>query len=335
MKRRSAVLATAVMMAAVGATVALGASNPLVATGSASGVKTTSATLNATVNPGGRHTTYNFNYGLTAAYGATTAAKSAGSGTKAVPVKATVAALTPGTVYHYQVVASNSIGGSFGHDRTFKTAGHPPPGATTGGVLKVGHGFAILTGTVVPNGQSTNWVFQYGPRAGDYTATSNGGTVASTSLASTVSVSISPLPTGTTFHYRLLALHGNAFQVGQDESFTTLPFPRPLPRVSARTTPHQARSKPYVFTTSGSIRLPAAIPAAAGCNGTVAARYFVGSRSVGLGLAPVQPNCTYTGAVTFHNLIRHRSTRLRVEVRFRGNAYLASTSARVQRVRLG
>jgi len=335
MKRRFAVLTTAVVMAAFCASVALGASNPLVATGSASSVTTTSATLNATVNPGGRHTTYSFNYGPTAAYGTTTAAKSAGSGTKSVSVKATVAALIPGTVYHYQVVASNSIGGSFGHDRTFKTAGHPPPGAVTGGVLKVGHAFAILSGTVVPNGQVTNWVFQYGPRAGDYTATSNGGTVPATSLASTVSVTISPLPTGTTFYYRLVAIHANTFQAGQEASFTTLPFPRPRPRVSAKTTPHQARSKPYVFTTSGSVGLPASIPAAAGCNGTVAVRYFVGSRSVAVGLATLQANCTYAAAVTFHMLIKHQSTRLRVEVRFRGNAYLASTSARVQRVRLG
>lgn len=335
MKRRFAVPVAAIVMAAVGAAVALGASNPLVATGKASGITTTSATLNATVNSGGRHTGYYFDYGLTASYGVATAIKSAGSGTKPVAVKSTTGALTPGTPYHYRVVASNGLGTSYGLDRTFKAAGHPPPGAVTGGVLQVGHAFAILSGTVTPNGESTSWDFQYGPRVGDYTATSNGGTVPPTSLASTVSITISPLPTGTTFHYRLVALHPNASQVGQDASFTTLPFPRPRPRVTARTTPHQARSKPYVFITTGSLGLPASIPAPAGCNGTVAVRYFVGKRSVAVGLAAVQPSCAYASELTFHKLVNRRSTRLRVEVRFRGNAYLASTSARVQRVRLG
>ena len=335
MKRRLAVLVAAIAMTAVCAAVALGASNPLVATGKASSITTTSAALNATVNPASRATNYLFQYGPTTGYGLTTSTKSAGSGSKTVSVKLTASGLTPGTVYHYRVVAYNSIGTSYGQDRAFTTAGHPPPGAVTGGTLKVGHGFAILTGTVVPNGQATNWLFQYGPAANDYTASSNGGTVAANSLASTVAITISPLPTGTTFHYRLVALHANTYQAGQDESFTTLPFPRPLARVTGKTTPHEARSKPYVFTTTGSIRLPASIPAAAGCNGVVAVRYRVGNRSVAVGLATVQPDCTYTDEVTFRTLVNHRSTRLRVEVRFRGNAYLASTSARVQQVRLG
>jgi phosphodiesterase/alkaline phosphatase D-like protein len=335
MKRTFAALVTAMAMAAVCAAVALGASNPLVATGKASSITTTSATLNATVNPASRRTSYLFQYGLTTGYGLTTSTRSAGSGSKTVSVKLTASGLIPGTVYHYRVVAYNSIGTSYGQDRAFTSSGHPPPGALTGATLKVGHEFAVLTGTVVPNGQATSWLFQYGPAANDYTASSNGGTVAANSLASTVAVTISPLPTGTTFHYRLVALHGNAYQVGQDESFTTLPFPRPLPRVTAKTTPHRARSKPYVFITTGSIRLPASIPTAAGCNGIVAVRYFVRTRSVAVGLATVQPDCTYMGEVTFRKLVNHQSTRLRVEVRFRGNAYLASTSAGVRRVRLG
>jgi hypothetical protein len=335
MKRTFAVLVAVMAATAACAAVALAASNPLVATGNASSITTTSAALNATVNPASRATNYLFQYGLTTGYGLTTSTRSAGSGSKTVAVKLTASGLIPGTVYHYRVVAYNSIGTSYGQDRAFTTAGHPPPGAVTGATLRVGHGFAVLTGTVVPNGQATNWVFQYGPAANDYTASSNGGTVPANSLASTVAITISPLPTGTTFHYRLVALHGGTYQAGQDESFTTLPSPRPPGRVTAKTTPHQARSKPYVFTTTGSVRLPASIPAAAGCNGIVAVRYLVGNRSVALSLAAVQPDCAYTDEVAFGRLVNHRSTRLRVEVRFRGNAYLASTSARVQRVRLG
>jgi CSLREA domain-containing protein len=95
---------------------------PNVATGAAKNVKPRAATLNGTVNPGGRPTSYVFRYGTTKAYGSKTPATAAGSGRLNVPAAFRVKGLKPGTIYHYRLFATNSAGTESGADRTFKTA---------------------------------------------------------------------------------------------------------------------------------------------------------------------------------------------------------------------
>jgi hypothetical protein len=93
-----------------------------VTTAAAAQPRPTSATLHGQVAPNGRPTSYHFEYGKTAAYGARTLGADAGSGVPARPVFAALTGLTPATTYHYRVVASNSDGTSAGGDRTFRTA---------------------------------------------------------------------------------------------------------------------------------------------------------------------------------------------------------------------
>ena len=93
--------------------------SPTVTTGKATNVAMGSATLNGTVNPNGASTTYYFEWGLTSSYGNTTSAQSAGSGTSNVAVSADLTGLTPETAYHYRLVATNSVGTSYGVHRTF------------------------------------------------------------------------------------------------------------------------------------------------------------------------------------------------------------------------
>ena len=78
---------------------------PGVATGPASGVSSTTATLTGVVNPNGVTTTYEFQFGLTTAYGMQTTAATLTAGSVPVPVAQTVTGLTPGTVFHYRLVA--------------------------------------------------------------------------------------------------------------------------------------------------------------------------------------------------------------------------------------
>ncbi len=151
----------AITMAALSA-VALAASSPAVTTHSASSVKQESAVLNGTINPNGSATTYFFQWGLDQNYGVNGATHSAGSGTKDVNVHETASGLIPGTTYHYRLVATNKFGTSTGTDHTFKTAGHPPPGVTTGPSTQIGQNSATVTGVINPNGQSTSWSFQWG-----------------------------------------------------------------------------------------------------------------------------------------------------------------------------
>lgn len=100
---------------------------PAVTTNSASGVKSSGATLNGTVNPEGASTTYQFDYGTTTSYGSSVPipAGSAGSGATAVSESQAVAGLSPGTTYHYRIEATNSVGTSYGSDQQFTTSrGH-------------------------------------------------------------------------------------------------------------------------------------------------------------------------------------------------------------------
>jgi hypothetical protein len=83
--------------------------------------------LNASVNPNGIATQYQFEYGPTKSYGSTfpASAVSVGSGTTSVKVTQTISAgLEPNTFYHFRVVASNGDGVSYGADKTF-TTGQP------------------------------------------------------------------------------------------------------------------------------------------------------------------------------------------------------------------
>jgi hypothetical protein len=104
-------------------------SSPSATTGTAGAVTPRSARLTGSVDPKGAPTTYRFEYGTTTAYGHSTATAGAGSGMAAVAAAATLAGLTPGTTYHYRIVAANAGGVASGGDRTFTTA--PPPRPST------------------------------------------------------------------------------------------------------------------------------------------------------------------------------------------------------------
>lgn len=113
------------------------AAPPIAVTTAATDFTTTSAQLNGTVNPSGTATTYYFEYGLTTGYGSATTSTSAGSGASAVAVNATVTGLTPGTLYHYRLVATNGTADQ-GDDMTFRTApAAPSPSSPSNGASEV------------------------------------------------------------------------------------------------------------------------------------------------------------------------------------------------------
>src|SRR5438270_5092863 len=127
MNRKVKLLAAALGTIALLASAAVAASAPAVSTGSATSISTTHAELRGTINPHGSKTSYQFQWGLTTAYGASSTVKSAGGGTTNVAVHTGIHGLMPGTTYHFRLIASNSVGQRFGSDRAFKTKGNPPP----------------------------------------------------------------------------------------------------------------------------------------------------------------------------------------------------------------
>jgi uncharacterized protein (TIGR02145 family) len=100
---------------------------PSATTGTATGVGSSGATLNGTVNANYGETTVVFEYGTTTAYGSeVTAGQSPVSGGTATSVSASVAGLSPLTLYHYRVKATNSGGTTYGNDGSFTTTAALP-----------------------------------------------------------------------------------------------------------------------------------------------------------------------------------------------------------------
>ncbi len=87
------------------------------------------ASVGAAVNPNGSATTYQIQYGTTAAYGQTTGSLPAGDvliGSANQAVSAALTGLAPLTTYHYRVLATNARGTTYGRDRTLRTTVVPP-----------------------------------------------------------------------------------------------------------------------------------------------------------------------------------------------------------------
>ena len=95
--------------------------SPSPVTGAASGVTSTTATVNGTIGPGASSTAY-FQYGTTSAYGASTAGQGLPASGSTSSVAAGIGGLAPATTYHFRIVAQNSGGVSYGADQTFTTA---------------------------------------------------------------------------------------------------------------------------------------------------------------------------------------------------------------------
>jgi hypothetical protein len=329
----------AVVLAGTCAGIAAAGASPATGTGATTDITTVSAELHGTVNPEGTATTYQFDWGLTNGYGFLSRPKSAGDGSATVAVESVAKDLIPGTVYHYRLLATSRFGTSVGADRTFKTVGHPPPGAITGPVIAVGPNTATLTGSITPNGADTSWTFQYGTT----TAYGNqifGSVVPGAAAPTPVSYTLTGLAPATLFHYRLVGTHSNSLSAGADGTFFTMPAQPERARVRAHTTPRHSRRRPYVFTTTASLSGPSNIPAQYECTGGAVIRYFYKHREVAETLAAVQPNCTFTATVELTHKFgsrrqRRHGERLRVFVRFRGNGYLAPANARNGHVRIG
>jgi hypothetical protein len=103
---------------------------PIVTTGTATDVTSTSANMNGTVNPNGSSTSAHFEFGTTTSYGSSTPAINAGSDNSDHTEQGAATSLQPNTTYHYRLVATNSGGTTNGADKTFTTApqpGPPPP----------------------------------------------------------------------------------------------------------------------------------------------------------------------------------------------------------------
>ncbi len=125
-----------------------------------SGFAMNNATLNAQVNPNEAATTVYFLWGLTSAYSQTNTVN-LGLGYTAVPVADLLTNILADTIYHYEILASNSVGVTASGDLIF-TTGAGVPVVTTLAPSGVTATNATFNGAVNPNGADTTVYFQYG-----------------------------------------------------------------------------------------------------------------------------------------------------------------------------
>jgi hypothetical protein len=201
----------------------------------ASSITPSSVTLNAAVaNPDVQAGTAAFQYGTTTAYGHTTASQAIQAGTSAALVTSAAAGLSPATVYHYRLVATNPDGTVFGPDQMFTTAPAPPvPSVATRAAKLIGVTTATLQASVNPNGGPTTAYFQYGRNSKLGSATSTSVQVVGSGTSNVpVSANLTGLSAGKKYYYRVRATNASTgvTTTGAIKSFTTHV---PLKRINA------------------------------------------------------------------------------------------------------
>jgi hypothetical protein len=191
----------------------------------ATGVTAKAATIEAQVNADGVDTHVYFEYGLTSAYGSTTAPGSdIGSNFAFVPATASLSGLSASTTYHFRAVATNSLGTTDGPDMTFTTGTPAAPTVSSESAANVTSTKATLEATVNPQLADTHYIFEYGPTSayGTQIPLPPGNDIGE-SGEQKASFAITGLQPGTTYHFRVVASNSLGTTDGEDATFTTAP----------------------------------------------------------------------------------------------------------------
>jgi hypothetical protein len=189
---------------------------------------TTSATLEALVNPEGpEETRYRFEYGTTAAYG-TSVPEPEGQltpGFEDQTASAAIEGLKPSTTYHFRVVAENALGQKAeGPDQTFQTL--PPVSIESEAASEVTADSATLSAELNAHGLPSEYHFEYGTStAYGQSAPVPDAQAGEGTEAVSVSIKVQHLAPHTTYHYRVVARNSlnneGEYTLGPDQTFTT------------------------------------------------------------------------------------------------------------------
>jgi Tol biopolymer transport system component len=191
---------------------------------SATNVRPTTATLNATIDPEGQETTYRFEYGPSTSYGTSAPVPDGASGSDFADhaVSASLTSLQHASTYHYRVVATNAGGTAQGPDQTFTTL--PPARIDSESVSDVTSTGATLAAEINPLGSDTRYRFEYGTSTSYGTAVPvpDGG-AGSGERDAPVAVRLRDLQPATTYHFRAVTSNVLGSVAGEDRTFSTQP----------------------------------------------------------------------------------------------------------------
>jgi Ca2+-binding RTX toxin-like protein len=100
-------------------------------------------------------------------------------------------------------------------------------------------------------------------------------------------------------------------------------------RLTATTTPRRDRTRPFRFTTTGRLTLPASLPVTrTACRGRISIQVKTGGSTISTRRTTLTRACTYRSRVTFRVPRRFVRRALKVTVRFGGNAVVAPRNAK-------
>jgi hypothetical protein len=141
-----------------------------------------------------------------------------GSGSEPVAVSASVSGLTPETLYHYRLIASNANGSREGTVQYFRAPVRPTIADESSSTI--GATSATLDAQIDPGGAPTTYRVEYG------TSESYGSSTPEESLAAGleatgVQVQLSGLQADTLYHFRFVAANAVETVQGADTTFTT------------------------------------------------------------------------------------------------------------------
>jgi phosphodiesterase/alkaline phosphatase D-like protein len=198
---------------------------PVVTSGAADTITSTSATLNGTVNPGWASTTVEFCYGTASDLAGCTTATAAESplaaGDSDESVGTSLVELLPGTLYYFRVSATNIIDTTNGNILSFQTP--DAPAVVTVDANTITSTSATLRGTVNAMWDTTAVSFCYGTDELLDGCTSSAATPASVSGSSTTNASkaLTGLTPGTLYYFRVSGTNAVSTSDGEILSFRT------------------------------------------------------------------------------------------------------------------
>jgi len=215
---------------------------PSVVAGLPSDIKINSARVSGIVNANNATAVNKFEYGLSTFYGnEVTAIPDSSTGNSDVSIACLLSGLTPNTLYHYRVKATNVRGTNYSSDMMFSTL--IPPYVKTLPATEITSGSAQLNGTVNAGGVPTAIKMEYGLTSA-YGNEINAIPDSSSSIDSVnVYAPLTNLIPNTTYHYRVKGTNSDTTQFGEDmflytgyseipnfdfESWTPFTLPKPI-----------------------------------------------------------------------------------------------------------
>ena len=205
------------------------ASSPSATTDAATNVTSgTTATLNGTVNPNNSNTTTEFEYGTNSGLsGSTIIPAGSLSGSTAQSTTANIDSLLPGTTYYFRVVATNSVGVSYGSIRSFTPIAAPT--VTIRAASSIGETTTVINARINSNGGNTTGIkFTYSTSENfltdTFTVVGSPSTLTGTTLTD-ITASISGLTGGATYYFKAEATNEAGKTTSSSLSFTTTPAP--------------------------------------------------------------------------------------------------------------